>query len=239
MHCQIVITSDRPPQEIPDMTQRFLNRLSGGLITDIQPPDFETRMAILQQKSELDGIQLPQEVIGYVANYVTTNIRELEGILVKLVAYSSFTGINITLDMAKEILSETIDKTPHRITLEKVQKVTCEAMGLSPNMIRTHTRKKEVAIARQVAMYLAKRHTSNSLKSIGLAMGGRDYSTVIHACKKIEGMLNEDQAFANKIKEIEDKLTQKQESNIKPSEIQVRESLSPGNSPLHAQTQPE
>lgn len=200
---QIVITSDRPPQDIPDMAERLLNRFSGGLITDIQPPVFETRMAILKQKAENDGVELPEDVISYVANHITNNVRELEGTLVKLIAYSSFTGISINLQTAKEVLGDTIDKTPHRITLDRIQKITAEAMGLSASILRTHTRKKEVSIARQIAMYLAKKKTSHSLKSIGLAMGGRDYSTVIHACKKIAGMVKEDQAFAGKIEEIE------------------------------------
>ncbi len=203
MRCQIVITSDRPPQEIPDMTQRLLSRFSAGLITDIQPPNFETRMAILRQKTENDGVELPEEVITYVADHIKTNVRELEGTLVKLIAYGSFTGISVTIDTAKEVLGDSIEKEPTRITLDKIQKVTAEALGLSTNILRTHTRKKEVAIGRQVAMYFAKKHTSHSLKSIGLALGGRDYSTVIHACKKIEGMLKEDIAFAGKLDQIE------------------------------------
>lgn len=203
MRCQIIITSDRPPQEIPDMTQRLLSRFSAGLITDIQPPDFETRMAILRQKAENDGVELPEEVVTFVANHIKTNVRELEGTLVKLIAYSSFTGITVTIDTAKEVLGDSIAKEPHRITLDKIQKVTAEALGLSTSILRTHTRKKEVAIGRQIAMYFAKKHTSHSLKSIGLALGGRDYSTVIHACKKIEGMLKEDEAFSKKLEEIE------------------------------------
>ncbi len=206
LKCQVVVTSDRPPQEIPDMAERLLNRFSGGLVTDIHPPNVETRMAIIKQKAECDGVKLPDDVVEYVANNIKNNVRELEGALVKLIAYSSITGIGINLNVTKELLNDSIDKTSRRVTIEQIQNLTAESMGVSPSVLRTHTRKKEVSIARQITMYLAKQHTVHSLKNIGLALGGRDYSTVIHACKKVERMLKEDSIFANKVKQIENKL---------------------------------
>ncbi len=183
---QIVLSSDRPPEKIPDMMEHIINRFMGGLITDIQPPNFETRIAILKKKAESDGICLPEEVLQYIAGHITSNVRELEGTLIKLIASASFTGKEITLDAAQEIFGDVISRKDHRLTIQIIQKKVAEHFDISAHQLRAHTRKRNVTFPRNIAMYLCKKWTKQALRTIGLDFGGRDYSTVIHACKKIE-----------------------------------------------------
>ncbi|MCL2688999.1 MAG: chromosomal replication initiator protein DnaA [Chitinispirillia bacterium] len=186
---QIVLSSDRPPEEIPDMTERIIDRFKCGLNTDIQPPNLETRMAILRKKAETDGLVLPEEVTQYIASHITSNVRELEGTLIKLIASSSFTGTDITLEVAAELCGDAIASKEERLSVKFIKETTALAFAISVNQFSAHTRKKEVAFPRSVAMYLCKKWTKQSLRSIGLEFGGRDYSTVIHAAKKIEADL--------------------------------------------------
>jgi chromosomal replication initiator protein len=175
----------------------------GGLITDIQPPNLETRMAILRKKAEIDGLALPDEVIQYVAGQSTSNVRELEGILIKLIASSSFTGRDISLEVAKEICGDVISRKDQRISIPYILQKVAEVFETGPNQLTAHTRKRDVAVPRSVAMYLCKKWTKQSLRTIGLEFGGRDYSTVIHACKKIEADLLADPELKQKIELIE------------------------------------
>ena len=200
---QIVLSSDRPPDKIPDMMEHIINRFMGGLTTDIQPPNLETRMAIIRQKAETDGLLLPIEVIEFIASNITSNVRELEGTLIKLIASSSFTGKDITLDVAKELCGDVIARKNQRITINIIQKKVAEAFGISPNQLSAHTRKKDVSYPRSVAMYLCKKYTNQSLRTIGLDFGGRDYSTVIYSLKKIECELTKDAELRKKIESIE------------------------------------
>ncbi len=200
---QIVLSSDRQPDKIPDMMEHIINRFMGGLNTDIQPPNLETRMAILRKKAETDGLTLPEEVIQYIAGHITSNVRELEGTLIKLIASSSFTGKDITLDIARELCGDAITSKEERISVKFIQQKTAEVFGIGVNQLSAHTRKKEVALPRSVAMYLCKKWTRQSLRSIGLDFGGRDYSTVIHSAKKIEADIQTCEALKIKVEEIE------------------------------------
>ncbi|MBN2037541.1 MAG: chromosomal replication initiator protein DnaA [Chitinispirillaceae bacterium] len=200
---QIVLSSDRTPDKIPDMMEHVINRLMGGLIADIQPPNLETRMAIIRQKAESDGLSLPMEVVEFIASHITSNVRELEGTLIKLIASSSFTGRDITLEVAKELCGDVIARKNQRISIKQIQKKVADAFELSPNQLSAHTRKRDVSFPRSIAMYLCKKLTNQSLRTIGLEFGGRDYSTVIHSLKKIENELENDQALRRKIDGIE------------------------------------
>lgn len=197
---QIVLSSDRPPEKIPDMMEHIINRFMGGLITDIQPPNFETRIAILKKKAEIDGISLPDEVLQYIAGYITSNVRELEGTLIKLIASASFTGKDITLEAAQEIFSDVISRRDHRLTIPIIQKKVADHFSISDHQLRAHTRKRNVTYPRNIAMYLCKKWTKQALRTIGLDFGGRDYSTVIHACKKIEEDMELDSELKKHIK---------------------------------------
>jgi chromosomal replication initiator protein len=201
---QIVLSSDRSPDKIPDMMEHIINRFMGGLITDIQPPNLETRMAILHQKAEIDGLTLPSEVIQYIAGHITSNVRELEGTLIKLIASSSFTGKDITLDVAREICGDVISRKDQRVSVVFIQQKVAEIFNISPNQLTAHTRKRDVTTPRSVAMYLCKKWTKQSLRTIGLDFGGRDYSTIIHASKKIEADILTDEDLRNKLEKIED-----------------------------------
>ncbi len=183
---QIVLSSDRPPETIPGLMQHIISRFKGGLIADIQPPNFETRMAILRKKAENDGILLEDEVIEYLAAHFTENVRELEGILIKLLASSSFTGRDITMDVAKEVCGDMMSHADTQVSIETIQQKVAREFGLSTTQLTAHSRKRNVTLPRYIAMYLCKHVTSNSLRTIGLRFGGRDYSTVIHACKKVD-----------------------------------------------------
>jgi len=183
---QIVLSSDRPPKELRGLEERLLSRFQWGLVADIQPPDLETRIAILQQKAELDYIDLNMEIIEYVATNVTSNIRELEGALIKLLAYSSLKGMDINLDLAKIVLKDIVSVKRKDISIEEIQRVVCQYYDIPDDLLRGKSRKKEIVYARHLAMYLSKQMTRYSLKSIGLHFGGRDHTTVIHAIRTIE-----------------------------------------------------
>jgi chromosomal replication initiator protein len=189
---QIVLSSDRQPDMIPDMMEHIINRFKGGFNADIQPPNLETRIAILRKKAELDGLDLPEEVVQYIAGHITSNVRELEGTLIKLIASSSFTDTGITLDIAKELCGDALINKEERISVRLIMQATAQAYGIGVNQLSAHTRKKEVTLPRAVAMYLCKKWTKQSLRTIGLEFGGRDYSTVIHAVKKIDTELGDD-----------------------------------------------
>jgi chromosomal replication initiator protein len=204
---QIVLSSDRPPDKIPDMMEHIISRFMGGLIADIQPPNLETRMAIIRQKAEIDGLSIPDEVVQFIANNITSNVRELEGTLIKMIASSSFTGRDITLSVAQELCGDVIARKNERITIKLIQQKVAGFFGISPNQLTAHTRKRDVSFPRSVAVYLCKKLTSQSLRTIGLDFGGRDYSTMIYSCKKIDGDLQNDSELQAKIATIEKSIT--------------------------------
>ena len=184
-HKQIVMTSDRPPKQIATLEERLVSRFESGLVTDIQPPDLETRIAILHEKAELDGISIPNDVIHLIANCVTSNIRELEGSLVRLLAFSSLTGSEITEDLAKEVLSEFLGAPRGPISVTRIQQAVAETFGVPVEKMKARGRASQIAHARQVAMYLARELTHLSLAQVGEHFGGRDHTTVLHAQRKI------------------------------------------------------
>ncbi len=186
---QIVLTSDRPPKELKQVEERLISRFQWGLVTDIQPPDLETRIAILQKRSEEDGVYLPQEVCEFVAMNITSNIRELEGSLIKLLAYASIANTELTLDLAKSVLKDTIAIKKKNLSIDMIQKTVAAYYNIPEDMLRAKTRKKEIVEARQICMFLTKEILGSSLKTIGLHFGGRDHSTVIYACRLVEEVI--------------------------------------------------
>jgi len=198
---QIVLTSDRPPHEISGLEDRLLSRFSGGLVTDIQPPDLETRIAILKKRAEADGIEISDEIIYFIANHVTTNIRELQGSLIRLLAYSSITGKDISLGLVQDILRDTINHSHKRVvSIDHIQAQVAGEFHIPEESLVAKKRTKEIAFPRQVAMYLCRQLTPHSLKTIGLKFGGRDHSTVIHACKLVEDLMQKDEEFRDRLK---------------------------------------
>ncbi|MFN0157778.1 MAG: chromosomal replication initiator protein DnaA [Bacteroidota bacterium] len=203
---QIVLTSDRPPKELKGLDDRLLSRFQWGLTADIQPPDLETRIAILRKKSEDDGIELSQDVVECIAANVTTNIRELEGCLISLLAKASLEEREITVDLTREVLRVVVGDIKSPITIEEIQRVVCDYFGIPQDLIRAKTRKQEIVNARQIAMFLAKELTNSSLKTIGLHFGGRDHSTVIHAYQSVEDQMRLDQKYNTNVQQVRRRL---------------------------------
>jgi len=182
---QIVISSDCQPKEITGLVERLRSRFEWGLMADIQAPDLETRMAILQKKAEIDGVQLPAEVCAFIAEKTKSNVRELEGALTKLIAYSSLTQTPISALMAKQVLKHLLEKQERRITIDSIMKAVSEKYGIKPAQLREKSNRKEIVGPRQVAMYITKELTPASLPEIGRAFGGKHHTTVIHSIDKI------------------------------------------------------
>lgn len=182
---QIVISSDCPPKDITGLVERLRSRFEWGLMADIQAPDLETRMAILQKKAEIDGVQLPAEVCTFIAEKTKSNVRELEGALTKLIAYSSLTQTPISALMARQVLKHLLEKQERRITIDSIMKAVSEKYGIKPAQLREKSNRKEIVGPRQVAMYITKELTPASLPEIGRAFGGKHHTTVIHSIEKI------------------------------------------------------
>jgi chromosomal replication initiator protein len=189
---QIVLSSDLPPASIKGLQDRLVSRFQWGLCVDIQPPDLETRAAILHKKAERDNLNIPEDILYYIAENVSSNIREIEGILIKLLAFSSITNTDITLDLVRGVLNETDRKETIKVSIDEIIDTVAQYYKIPSNTLREKNRRKEVALCRQIAMYLAKQTTKHSLKTIGLHFGGRDHSTVIHAIQQIEKMKEKD-----------------------------------------------
>jgi chromosomal replication initiator protein len=203
---QIILSSDRPPREIQGIEERLLSRFQWGLSADVQQPELETRIAILQRKAEDDGIELSHDLIEFVAHNIKSNIRELEGALIRLLAYATLHGRELDLPLAKEVLRDLIKDTRVNLTIEEIQRTVCGYFNIPEDLVRAKTRKREVVQARQVAMFFSKELTQHSLKTIGLHFGGRDHSTVIHANQSIENQIETDPKFREVIDEIRHKL---------------------------------
>jgi chromosomal replication initiator protein len=199
---QIGISSDRPPKDIPDIEERLRSRFEWGLIADIQPPDFETRVAILKKKAEMDRLPLPDDIAFFIANRVKSNIRELEGSLVRIRAFCSLSGRALSLDLVQEVLANIWGAEERLITVEEIQRRVGEVFGIKMHDLRSKTRTKAVAFPRQVAMYVARQLTSDSFADIGRAFGGKDHTTVLHAVNKIEALLQDDPKFRKTVDQI-------------------------------------
>lgn len=192
---QIVLTCDRPPKELIGLEERLISRFQWGLLADIQPPDYETRVAILQKKAEKDGLSIHPEVTAFIADQISSNIRDLEGAVLRLLAYASLFRCDITMEVAKQVLKDTLKKQQRELSIEYIQKAVAKHYDLPIEILAAKTRRKEVALARQVAMYLARHLTHESLKDIGAQFGGRDHTTVIHACQAIEELATQNTEF--------------------------------------------
>ena len=203
---QLILTSDKPPVELQGMESRLLSRFKWGLSADLQIPDFETRMAILKKKTYNDGIELPEEVLEYIATHISDNIRELEGALISLLAQSTLNKKEITLELTKEMIDKLIKSTKREISIDYIQKVVCNFYNIGLELLQSKTRKREIVQARQVAMFFSKSMTKSSLATIGSQIGGKDHATVLHACKTVNNLIETDKRFRLQVDEIEKKL---------------------------------
>ncbi len=183
---QIILSSDKAPKDLKGLDDRLISRFQWGLTADIQPPELETRIAILKRKSEDYGMTISPDILEYIANNITSNIRELEGCLIKLLANASLNSKEINIELARKTVKEIATDRKVNVTIDSITKAVCNYLKVDENKLRDKTRKKEIVLARQVAMYLSKELTKSSLKTIGLHFGGRDHSTVIHACTSVE-----------------------------------------------------
>jgi chromosomal replication initiator protein len=199
---QIVLTSDRPPKEIKGLEERLLSRFSWGLVADLQAPDLENRTAILFKKLESEGATVQDDVVRYIADTIRTNIRELEGALTRIIAFASMKGEPANLEMVQKLLNDSANGRKKEVTIEAIQKKTADHFRIEPEMMTAKKKTAKIALARQVAMYLARSLTDSSLKLIGAAFGGRDHSTVIHACDLVSKRMSSDAAFREKIERI-------------------------------------
>lgn len=203
---QLILTSDKPPKDLEGLQERLLSRFRWGLSADLQIPDFETRMEILELKMKSDGMEMPKEVIKYVAYNVHSNIRELEGALISLLAQSSLNRKEIDLELAKKVLKSFIKTSSRELTIETIQVMVCEYLNVPYDKLLEKTRKREIVQARQITMYLAKMFTKNSLKTIGDHFGGRDHTTVIHSCQTVRDLMDTDTGFKDSVMTLQQKL---------------------------------
>jgi len=205
-HKQIVVTSDKFPKEIPDLEERLRSRFEWGLIADIQEPDTETKQAILKMKSEINNINVPEDVISFLANSLTSNVRELEGYLIRVGAYSSLTSTPINVEMAKEVLKNIIVENNKEITIDRIQKTIAEYYQIKTTDIKSQKRQKNIVFPRQIAMYISRNMTNLSYPEIGDKFGGKDHSTIIHAIKKIEEKMSKDMSLKMTVDKLMEKL---------------------------------
>ncbi len=204
---QIVVTSDCPPREIPTLEERLHSRFEWGLIADIEPPDLETKVAILKRKADLDGVMLPDEIAFYIAGKVKSNIRELEGSLVRLVAISSLRGVPISKMLAQDAMKNIIDsEQPEGLTIERISRMVASHYKLTIEEIKSKNNSRQIAVPRQVAMYLCKRLTKHSFPEIGREFGGKHHTTVMHSVEKIDSLIKEDRNFHRVVSELIDNL---------------------------------
>ena len=203
---QIILSSDRPPREIPTLEARLKSRFEWGLITDIQPPDYETRIAILKMNAELRGVEVPEEVLELIARLITSNIRELEGALVRLITYASLNNVPINKTTALRALSNVFTQEQAALTMDDILETVARRFGVRPEQLKGKGRSKEVALPRQVAMYLIREHTGASFPEIGQFFGGRDHTTVLYAVQKIQKERKKNPELAKTLEELEQQL---------------------------------
>lgn len=203
---QLILTSDKAPTEIKGIEERLLSRFKWGLTADITKPDYETRLAILKKRSFRDGLDIPDSILEYIAKNVVSNVRELEGALVSLLAQSTLNRQEITIELAIEMIGKIVKNNKPEITVDYIQKIVCDYFNMPIDSLQTKTRKREVVQARQIAMYFSKNLTKNSLSAIGSLIGSKDHATVLHACKTVNNLLDTDRQFKMDVEEIEKRL---------------------------------
>ncbi len=203
---QLILTSDKPPVELKGMEPRLLSRFKWGLAADLQMPDLETRISILKKKLYKDGIEMPYEVVEYLAYSITTNVREMEGALISILAQSTLNKKAITLDLARQMIDKFVKSTTREISIDYIQKVVCDYFSVPLDILNSKTRKREIVQARQLAMYFSKLHTKSSLATIGLHCGNKDHATVLHACRTVNNLIETDKQFRVYVDDIDKKL---------------------------------
>ena len=203
---QIILTCDKAPVDLQGMEQRLLSRFKWGLAADLQVPDLETRIAILKKKMYIDGIELPNDIAEYIALSITSNIRELEGALISIIAQSSLNKKPITIELAKQMIDKFVKNTVHEISIDYIQKIVCDYFELPLEMLKSKTRKREVVQARQLAMYFSKQFTKSSLSNIGLHCGGKDHATVLHACRTVNNLMDTDKKFKAQVVDLQKRI---------------------------------
>ncbi len=203
---QLILSSDKPPKDLEGLQERLLSRFRWGLSADLQVPDYETRIEILEKKMKNNGLDLPKDVVKYIAYNIQNNVRELEGALISLLAQSSLNKREIDLELAKKVLRNFIKTSSKEITIDTIQKMVCEFFDLPYDRLLQKTRKREIVQARQITMYLAKIFTKNSLKTIGEHFGGRDHTTVIHSCQTVKDLMDTDNMFRESVMELQQKV---------------------------------
>ncbi|TYA71480.1 chromosomal replication initiator protein DnaA [Seonamhaeicola marinus] len=204
---QVVLTSDKAPVDMQDIEQRLLSRFKWGLSAELQTPDFETRVSILKNKLYRDGVEMPEEIIDYVAKNIKTNVRELEGAIISLIAQSSFNKKEITIDLARVIVEKFVKNTKREVSIDYIQKVVSDYFQMDIDTLQSKTRKRHIVQARQLAMFFAKKFTKASLASIGSQIGKRDHATVLHACKTVDNLSSTDKQFRKYVEDITKKLS--------------------------------
>ena len=203
---QLILTSDKAPKDLEGVQERLLSRFRWGLSADLQMPDYDTRIEILEKKMKNDGLDMQKDVVKYLAYNINTNVRELEGALISLLAQSSLNKKEIDLDLAKKVLKNFVKTSSKEITIDAIQKMVCEYFDVSYDKLLQKTRKREIVQARQITMYLAKTFTKNSLKTIGEHFGGRDHTTVIHSCQTVKDLMDTDNVFRDNVMELQQKV---------------------------------
>ena len=205
---QVILTSDKAPVDMQDIEQRLLSRFKWGLSAELQSPDFETRVSILKNKLFRDGVEMPDEIVDYVAKNIKTNVRELEGAIISLIAQSSFNKKEVTLELATQIVEKFVKNTKREVSIDYIQKVVSDYFQMDLDTLQSKTRKRHIVQARQLAMFFAKKYTKASLASIGSQIGKRDHATVLHACKTVDNLAETDKQFRKYIDDLTKKLSQ-------------------------------
>lgn len=209
---QIILTCDKPPVDLAGMEQRLLSRFKWGLSADLTAPEFETRIAILRKKMYMEGIELTNDIVEYIALSITNNIRELEGALISIVAQSSLNKKPITIELTKQMIDKFVKNTVHEISIDYIQKVVCDYFELPLELLKSKTRKREVVQARQLAMFFSKTLTKSSLSHIGLHCGGKDHATVLHACRTVNNLIETDKKFRSYVTDIQKRINIQREA---------------------------
>ena len=204
---QVILTSDKAPVDMQDIEQRLLSRFKWGLSAELQLPDFETRISILQNKLFRDGVEMPEEIVEYIAKNIKSNVRELEGVIISMIAQASFNRREFSLELAKQIVDKFVKNTKKEVSIDYIQKVVSKYFDMDVVTLQSKTRKRHIVQARQLAMYFAKRMTKTSLASIGSQIGQRDHATVLHACKTVDNLTETDKQFRKYVEDLRKKLT--------------------------------